>query len=315
MLADHDARRSAALATMRDRFPLVQERVRRVYGLRLPRQLAVFAAFWASTAGPERSALEDALMVSPWGITDYFLGDAVARDGLDERLHARFRRDPAEFVTVMAGGSDGLHVGLWYDDPAALPSLIVHNYARDSAETWPCGAPTLLGVLRGMIDPADKRMLPLTAALDWFAPADEKALEADEKALKADEEAAEADREAGDGSAPRAYSAVSVFPMVPPGSGDAQLAESEDRLAAFTGDPRRAARWLADAANDLAAGRPALALAVGQEVHWLDRDDFREQGRELLLGAYRMLGRDALAEIARVHAEHRDLADVQVLLR
>jgi hypothetical protein len=42
------ARRRAELSTMWDRFPAVEEKVRSVYGLRLPRYLAVFCVLWAS---------------------------------------------------------------------------------------------------------------------------------------------------------------------------------------------------------------------------------------------------------------------------
>jgi hypothetical protein len=308
-----DQRRTAALATMWERFPLVAERVRRVYGLRLPHHLAVFAAFWASTDGAEREALSD-LMVYPWGVTDYFGDDGlllVARDRLDERLHARFRRDPAEFVTVLGGGSDGLHYGLWYDDPAELPSLIAYNYARDSAETWASSSSTLLELLRGRVgavlsDYGDdgeeaQRIRPLIAALDWFNAADREALLADGESRWA--------------SAPRLYSAVSLFPALPPDSGDPHLTKSPDRLSVFEGDAAQAARWIADAERELAAGRPALALAIGGELQWLDQDEYRRQGLDLLTGAYRMLGRDALADIAEIHAEHRDLSSVEILVR
>jgi hypothetical protein len=117
-----DARRSEALEVALARCPAVAERVRRVYGLRLPRHVAVFTALWASARldRGEREAL-NYLGVSPWGVAEHSLDgglELVGRDGLDERLHCRFRRDPAEFVTVMSGDSDGLHFGLWFDDPA-----------------------------------------------------------------------------------------------------------------------------------------------------------------------------------------------------
>lgn len=313
MLKADEERRAAALATAWERFPLVAERVHRVYGLRLPRHLAVFVAFWASAAGAEREALS-ALMVRPWGVTDYFSDDGLwlaGRDGLDERLHARFRRDPAEFVTVLAGGGDGLHYGLWYDDPAELPSSLAYNYARDSAETWACDAPTLLALLRSRAaamlseygdDGEDaEQARSLVAALDWFEAADREAREADGPPRWA--------------CTPRRYGAVSLFPALPPGSGDPRLAESAERLSDFERDPTRAARWIADARRELAAGRPALALAVGGELHWLDDDAYRQQGLDLLVGAYRALGRDALADIAAIHAQRRDLSSVAVLVR
>lgn len=309
----HDARRGEWLDVMLGRFPAVAERVRDVYGLRLPRHVAVFAALWASAQRDqgEREAT-DCLGLRPSGVSDYFRDGglaATARDGLDERLHCRYRRDPAEFVTVMSGDSDGLHFGLWYDDPAELPTFIVHNYARDSAETWTNGASTLLDETRWRADrviadygPGSEEataLRPLLDALHWFAPAAQEAVTADGDPRWAGE-----DRPAG---------LVSIFPVLPPGSGDPRVAQAEARLAGFQAGSPEAARWIADAERELAAGLPAYALAVGGELHWLDRDEHRRAGRELLVGAYRALGREALAGIAEVHAAYRDLPHVDVL--
>jgi hypothetical protein len=93
-----------------DRFPVVAERVQRVYGLRLPRHSAVFCALLGSSDAQQRQQLQY-LGLSPFGLCDYFADGGlrlIGRDGLDERLHGRYRRDPAEFVTVLSGGVDGL---------------------------------------------------------------------------------------------------------------------------------------------------------------------------------------------------------------
>ncbi|GAB3830902.1 hypothetical protein ACFPIJ_30575 [Dactylosporangium cerinum] len=60
------------------------------------------------------------------------------------------------------------------------------------------------------------------------------------------------------------------------------------------------------------AARAALAAPLS-ELHWLDADQYRREAVDLLTGAYRALGRDALAGIAEVHAAHRDLPSVDVL--
>lgn len=296
---------------MHERFPAVAEKFQQVYGLRLPRHLAVFRALWESADAAEREAF-DRLGVSPFGITDYFGANGlrlVGRDGLDERLHGRFRCDPPEFVTVMMGGSDGLHYGLWYDDPAELPSFIVHNYARDSAETWTSRAPSLLAELRNLITRAiqdygddgeeAQALQPLTKALDWFVPEAVQAAEIDGRPRWA--------------SAPHPSGAPSILPALPPGSGDPCLAQSNERLAAYRKGTPEADAWIARAERELADGRPALALAVGGELHWLDRDAYRAASRDLLTAAYRLLGRDALAEIVEVHTAHRDLSSTDVL--
>lgn len=305
-----EARRFASLGVMTERFPAVEQRVSQVYGLRLPRHLAILAAFVHSLDAHEQRALQW-LGLSCWGITDYFADgglDRTGRDGLDERLHCRFRRDPAELVTVLGGGSDGLHYGLWYDDPAELPSFVAYNYARDSAETWTAKAPTVLAQIRRELDDAladdegpDKywTLFPLGAALDWFAPGDAAACEADGPPRWA--------------AAVRPPGGVVLGAVLPPGSGDPRGDRSDERLDAYRADEARARRWIAEAAAELAAGQPAFALTVGRELHWLDADPYRGDAVELLAGAYRALGRDALAGIAEVHAAHRDLPGVDVL--
>ena len=304
--------RRAALALMWERFPAVEDRVRRVYGLRLPRHLAVLCALLGSVDRAEKEGLSY-LGVARFGLTEYFGDgglDLVGRDGLDERLQGRYRQDPPEFVTVLGGDSDGLHFGLWYDDPSDLPALTVRNYARDSAETWVNKSVTLLDELRSRIDrvaddygedgPEAQQLRALAVALDWFGEADEEALRADGLSRRPPR---------------RAFTGVSVFPLLPTGSGDPRLSESNQRLEGFGTESAEALEWIAQAERELAAGEPAFALAVGAELHWLDRDPYRTQSRDLLVGAYRALGRDALAEIAEVHIANRDLRSVDVLVR
>ncbi|GIJ50304.1 hypothetical protein Val02_71900 [Virgisporangium aliadipatigenens] len=305
--------RRAALAEMTGRFPAVAERFRRVYGLRLPRHTAVAAAFFAS-ATPAESAALDRMGLRPAGVLDHFGADGprlVARDGLDERLHWRYRRDPAEFVTVMSGGSDGLHFGLWYDDPAHLPSLIAFNYARDSAETGTDRCSTILeqvGIHLAHVDRdlrgygEDTAVLePLRDALHWFHEIDRASLKEDGPRrltrLK------------------RPKGGISVGPVLLPGIGDPRLtpAATRHRLADYR-DPAAARRHIDLARAELAEGRPAFALTVGGELHWCDVDAFRHEALELLTGAYRALGRDALASIVEVHYANRDLRSVNVLV-
>lgn len=54
-------------------------------------------------------------------------------------LHWRFQFDPAEMVTVFSGDTDGLHFGLWFDDPGRLEPVVAAYYARDAFELWQAG--------------------------------------------------------------------------------------------------------------------------------------------------------------------------------
>ncbi len=80
------------------------------------------------------------------------------------------------------------------------------------------------------------------------------------------------------------------------------------RRAAYAGDPDQVHAWIERAQAELDRGHPGLALLVGNDLHFLDRE--RERARDLLVAGYRALGRDALAEIVIAHDRHRDLASV-----
>lgn len=290
---------------MYGRFDTVAARFGDVYRLRLPRHAAVGAAFFASLDAEERYALDR--LVSPFGVLEYFADgglDRIARDGIDERLDCRFRRDPAELVNVLSGNSDGLHFGLWHDDPADVPTFIAYNWARDSAETWTHGYLSVVGQIYDWVqraagdDPSGaNRYAPLEPVFDWFATVDA--------------EAVAADGERRWSGASRTPCAISIGAALPSGSGDAR-ADGSLRIEGAEADEIR--EWATTALAEAAAGRPAYALSLGAEMHWRDRPEWQDTARDLLESGYRAAGRDALAEIVRVHYIHRDLPDVGVLV-
>lgn len=308
------ARRRTALAIMNDRFDAVSARMRAVYGLRLPRYMATFAAFWRSLDAIEKVGMES-LGRSPGGIMVWFEDgglDRKTRGGLDPRLECRFRADPPELVTVMWGDSDGLHYGLWYDDPADLPTHVAHNYARDSAETWKDNAHTPLGVLlqraNERIDgpyndePAHLPHYAVREALRWFSEPDGEALKKDPPPKRWLD-------------APRIPSIGTFGPALPKDAGTIRVGDAHARVEAWKGQPARVRKWIASAKRDCAEGKPAAALTFGLDLHWLDKDEYRSDALELLLMAYEKLGRKAHADTIKVHYAHRDLPSVGVFLR
>ena len=135
-----DRRRQAALDEARAAFPRLVTHVREVHGLHLPPTLAVYHAFHLAIRDLP-PMVRDASSTHPGGILDRLGPDGWALevpDGLDERVHIRFRRDPPEMLTFAWGESDGLHFGLWFEEADRLGPVVM-NYARDSAETWICG--------------------------------------------------------------------------------------------------------------------------------------------------------------------------------
>jgi hypothetical protein len=116
----------------------------------LPLPLAYTAGWWIALRDAEKQAVWGRLGNGLAGVGAWYEEDALQRvlkPGLDARLDWRFRCDPPEFVTVFTGNSDGSHWGLWYDEPRELPTIVVHNWARDTAETG-TREPTLLASFR-----------------------------------------------------------------------------------------------------------------------------------------------------------------------
>jgi hypothetical protein len=300
------ARRQQSLDRMSVRFDAVAAYFKRTHGLRLPRHLAVWAAFWDSLDAAERDAM-DFVGRSPGNIAAWFEDGGLhrrVRDGLDVRLNDRFRFDPPELVTVAFGDSDGLHYGLWYDDPAELPSFVAANYARDSAECWR-GETSVIQTLRAELeqraadDPDGKspRQLMIARALEWFTEADEAAIAADGELPWA--------------AVRRPALWVGIGPALAPEHGAIDILG--DREEAYRQRSTAQIKRLAEVARrELGQDKPACALVVGQELHHLDESRFRKVARELLVSAYEALGRDALAQIARLHYRHRDLRNVGI---
>lgn len=310
-----EQRRLRALARSLDDAAPAAERLRQAFGLRLPAHLTVFDAFWRSLSPLEARGMK-LLGRLPGGICRWFTAAGRAqrpKRRLDPRLDDRFRRDPPELVTVMWGMGDGLHFGLWYDDPAELPSFVVRNYGRDSSETWREEATVLKTLARDYEDALEEEvdeppsakdvqaLRALGAALAWWAPHDDAALQADGRRRWA--------------RAKRGDIVGGLAPALPKGAGDARAtkAAADRRFELYEdGDIPKLGKLVTTAKRELKRGKPAFALVLGRELHWCDDDETREVSLELLVDAYRALGRDALAEIARVHHAKRDLKSVDI---
>jgi hypothetical protein len=320
---DAETRRVRAIEDALAAFPAVSAQVRAVFGLELPRTVMVFDAFWRSLSAAEREAYEDLRLPTPAGLLEYFPPGGLERrvnEGLDARLHWRWRCDPPELVTVLLGhGGDGQHYGLFYDDPARLPSGVVINYARDSAETW-WKSPTLLDLIRDELEYLEEETLTEEYRGDVARAACQVRLvgEAVNAFVDVEVEAMEAD---APGLAMRYEDRVSlpqvvcgVGPWVPGATGPIPYLQERrgEPPPFFSRDLPRTRRFVAEARAALDRGEPAYALALGRDLHWADQEELRADTLDLLVRAYRMLGREALAGIAEIHHRHRDLPWVAV---
>ncbi len=179
--SEAEARRTKALERGFAEAPRLEEHIRTVWGLHPP----PLGFLWGLFLSLEElhPSVREAPDLRPGGVLDRLKPGGWSRivpEGLDERLHIRFRSDPPEFLSFGWGGSDGLHFGLGFHD-ARRYAGVVANYARDSAETWLCGPHTLDGFRhRWAYDPpaadatgfADRAFLE---ELAWFAEQEARA--------------------------------------------------------------------------------------------------------------------------------------------
>jgi hypothetical protein len=301
-------RRDAALGRMRERAIDVRARFEATHHLLLPASAAVFAAFYEAMTPAEREAYAAFELWRPLGVFEWFQDGGLARpvsDGHDPRLLWRYRSTPPEMIPILQGGGDAQHFGYFYDDPKFMPSGVVVNYARDSAETW-WTARTPLAAVEDAIDEFDRRedtergacqLRLLRDALTRFRWADSDAYDEDSARMLLPYEARTA--------RPNTISGVGPIDRLAQSPAAVHVAEASGDGCPFH-DPERTRRWI-DAAH---AASPLEALAFARDLHWADDEEHHAEALELLRRSYRALDREALAEIAAVHYAHRDLGFV-----
>lgn len=303
---ERTARRQACLDAVLARAPELRERFRAAYGLSLPDHALRFWALWQSRSRAEIKAFEFAGM-SAGGFYDLF-GDTVPtpQEGLDPRLHGRFYQAPANLILGAWGDSDGLHWGLWFDSDDDPSPAVAGFYARDGGGGF-VASDTFCGLViqraEGLLDQRGgdeeervrvrHRGHMLIELARWFEP---EAVSSSTRSMG---------QETVDG--------FGLGPVAPEGVAADRL-RAHDAWDTFRDDAQTTARWEAAAWKELKAGSPAFALLIGRDLHWLSLDDAVREARAsaLLIAAHTAMGNPALAEIARVHAESRDLPSVGI---
>lgn len=307
----------------------LRDAVRGVYGVTLPDALFAYWGFTRSLDDDARAALHDA-GVSAGGLLEVLdaLVDADVdpsrlrtRDGLDVRLESRFYRDPPELFTIAYGNTDGLHYGLWFDDPREPPRGLASYYARDGGGIS-LRRRSLLGLVRDVVDEYQRSIDgdPSVAAIEDAAQRDAYRFRAAMLADSLDAWAAvrggtDDDDPGWAPEVPRFMTTDSAGAVAPGEPLIPRTAAAEASLhALLEGDLDARVRGAVEA---LERGDATEALCLGRDLHWRsDGDPAREEAaRDLLVRAYRALGRDALAEIAEVHHAARGLASAAVLRR
>ncbi|WP_144369991.1 hypothetical protein [Myxococcus stipitatus] len=331
--------RAQALEKALARHEGVAARFARTHGLYLPKQAAVTFAFFDSLTSAEWQAPKYLMGISPSnvgvGFLSHYSEEAFAwplKDGLDERIH--YLRPETLPETPLMFIADFASFAFFFDDPGFHPSGVVHSkmdhqtrwigetfldFFRDWADevlkhptlhlTGESGVTAQLG-----LDPAD------VVKRDYFLVRMFK--EAVEDFLELSKDIRLEDR----AKMRRSYAERTLLAGQPGGVGIAtdlgdgegfefpsDYHSSESRPAVLEAVARARAR--------LREGDPRYALALGRELHGsvrsLEREVFtrehqgppppwQDEAKELLTGAYRALGWEALARKVEVHHAHRN---------
>jgi hypothetical protein len=333
-----------AEATVARHRPAIEDRFARDWGIELPDSIFRLWAFFLSCGPIERQTL-DAIEMRPFGIMDLFEDPARRpRDGIDVRTHGRYYRDPPEFLTFMHGGSDGLHFGLWYDDGRTCSGVASYYNNDGGGVGMPGGTP--LEAIREIVelvwrdrddpaffgedddDPTGPRdpervrrrheLRLLREHLMDFETGD-RPEEGDEyqdghrppQAMFDHGDPDRAETLDGGGALVSGTTAIARKRQTPHGDHEFYTALYNE----LTEDAVALEEHVAEARRRCMAGNPADALTLGRDLHWISAGDPEREryAAELLVMAYRALGRDNLAAIAEAHHRHRDLPRVDVL--
>lgn len=333
---DPTVRLASESRVTRDR-ATIERRFADDWGIELPDSIFRYWLFLLSLGTLEKQELDDLELV-PFGIMDLFDDPAcLPREGLDVRVHGRYYRDLPEFLTFMHGGTDGLHFGLWYDDGRTCTGVASYYNNDGGGVGLPAGTP--LEAVREQIewrqthlDSEDDEDEPIAADLveeRFRLRALREVLMTFETGDRSEEgdayhETYRDEDEVLEGGDPSRFETL---------DGGGALVEGESVVPRgrqrpyddydwctnlrkqLTGDPGAVATWVSEALQRCAAGDPASALTLGRDLHWASGGDAERerQAHELLVAAYRALGRHNLAGITDAHHRHRDLPHVAVL--
>lgn len=317
-------RREAArqqVAAQRDKWQqLVYERL----GIILPEHVYTFWAFFLALTPNEQQAMQE-VGVFPAGILDWFDPSQAhkrLKPNLDHRLYYRYYRDPPAFFTILFGDGDGLHFGLWVDDPAQPPTLIAEYYNNDGGEIACYGPQTLLEVVRLKLESYEayfesRRVPQEEHQRRIYLTVLREAIIAWETADRPEKGAAYTDLHKFEYSN-RLLTMGSPGLLLPEQlGGDLPVRDDNKIYEAIRNDDPIVAEWIAEAHNLCKNGQPATALALGHELHWLSagKKEREEAATSLLVAAYTALGYHALAETAKWHGKYRYLSSVDVYER
>ncbi len=302
-----------------------RRQLRELYGFDFPDDLFRFWEFATRLRPLEPLRALEAIEVHLVGPFEVLAGRF---DGLAPRysqlLHWRYHDDPPEFFTVLSGGSDGLHWGLFLDEPENDPGCVASYYARATYEISADGD-TLFDAVRLDLERHCRDCVEL--CLDDPANAAEYEARLGEIDILrrgltryATGERTEQGADYEERFPPQVQRDLRVVAATREGMGVAAPGDTyrplrlKDpalwRQLRQTDDP---AHFVEEARQALQDGYPATALKLGKDLWAIGGPRRTEYAYELLDAAYAALRRPTLREVLRVHQAQRDLPSVDIL--
>jgi hypothetical protein len=293
-------------------------RIKEIYGFDFPNDLLQvwkFASEYSPKNPLDAFAAIEMRLVGPFeALAGRFEGATLRYPAV---LHWRYRDDPPEFFTAIAGHIDGLHWGYWFDAEPEQP-WIASYYSNDAYEFTVCGR-TLFDAIRQQLEAS---VVGVEENIEYDPDEEEfyRGQLRDIEALRVEllkvatgerDERGEAYESYGRRAALARERLVAVqtfggMGVIGPPAVPLTVDASSDTLA--NGD------WEAVVAAASVSQSPTTQLQVGRDLFVLAGSDAKRRAAlSLLESAYRALGRELQLRVAKDHAQHRDLRSVDIL--
>lgn len=310
---------------MTSRLEYRRRRVAAEYGFDFPPD---FHRFWefASRLAPLNplEALSETLGVTLVGPFEILSGRF---DGKSPRhsllLHWRYHDDPPEFFTALAGDTDGLHWGYYLDEPGGGTPCIASFYARDAFEMSVDGD-TLFEAVRlhleflvGDIEEGVEEGDDGAGAPEALSRLDEMRdrIRAYETADRTETGEDYVEKYAGRATRNNIVVAETMegLGIVVPRNTYRALSRPDPALRRMYRKESELMEVVNEARDARTRGFAGTCLKLGKDLWAMGGKRRAALAREMLEGAYKDLGREALANVLATHMEHRMLPSVDVL--
>ncbi|KAK2603971.1 hypothetical protein QQS21_003807 [Conoideocrella luteorostrata] len=292
-----------------------EQHLERIYGLKFPQEFYEFIKFYNDNA-----ELRDNANVEVWPTGPFdMITDPGAVNGEHPLWDARYYDDPPEFLTFARGGCDGLHWGLYVDDPAQPPFHVAYFYSRDAFEIHTCGS-TMFEFFRNQVEETHVQLKESSEDGGVDEEDYQEGLEQLARLRAAFPASKTGDRPEVGSEYLDKYCDSHERETVAPTRDEIGIVIPEEKYVALSGrdvflsgnkpfTAEEVGAWEKEAMDLLERGYPGAALKLGKDL-WIFRD-YRETSYSLLDAAYTALDRPLLRNLLKDAIAYRAHCDVE----